>query len=295
MHELIPIYILITLVILCLAGAVVIKIKGEKGALEKGKPDFIDRIVQKKQRSLNQKAGGFQLKTYLILFFVSPVFVTAFIYLLTTNLTISMVLGLLGFAVPECLIRFMAKKQQRLFDERYARALRTLASCLRSNMTIQQAVDETCKNVFIHESIRAGFRQISTDLQVGLSVREAFGRFADATGSTDARDVTAAIAMQNEVGGNEAYVISSISQNITDRIMARKEIKALFADTNVMIWVMDIMPPLIAVGLYFAAPQYILPYFSSPLMTLLFIGLFAVTVIGSVIIRRMAKSAKEGA
>lgn len=239
-------------------------------------------------------AGGFSFKNYVLLMIGIPLLIGVVFWLFTANLTMSVILALFGLAAPEVYIRVTAKKQQRLFDERYARALRAMASALRSNQTIQQAVDEVGQNVFIHESIREGFRQISSDLRVGLPVKEAFERFAEQSGSKDAKDVASAIAMQNEVGGNEAQIISSVSQNISERIMVRKEIKSLFADTSVMILVMDIMPVIVLIGLYFGAPQYITPYFESPLMTMLFVGLIAVTMVGSVIIRRMARSAKEG-
>jgi len=225
----------------------------------------------------------------------SPIMIGLVFWMFTANLAMSVILALFGLAAPEVYIRVTAKKQHRLFDERYARALRSMASALRSNQTIQQAVDEVGQNVFIHESIREGFRQISSDLRVGLPVKEAFERFAEQTGSNDAKDVASAIAMQNDVVGNVAQIISSVSQNISDRIMVRKEIKSLFADTSVMILVMDIMPVIILIGLYFGAPQYITPYFESPLMTMLFIGLITVTMVGSFVIRRMARTAKEGA
>jgi len=226
--------------------------------------------------------------------FGAPLMIGLVCWLFTMNLSLSLILAPLGLVVPEVWVRMTAQKQKKLFDERYARALRSMASSLRSNQTILQAIDDVCTNTFIHESVREGFRRISSDLKVGISVRKAFNRFAEQCGSKDARDVAAAIAMQHEVGGNEAQVISNISQSINDRIMARKEIKALFADTTVMITVMDIMPVVILIGLYFGAPQYITPYFSSPMMTILFIGLIVVTLVGSFVIRRMARSAKEG-
>ena len=294
--NLLPALILtLSAVIFCVAVVAIILIRSKKYLLAKEEPDFIETAIKKKKQSLKAVTGGFSFKTYLILMFGSPVMIGLVFWLFTQNLTLSSIIALLGLAVPETYIRITAKKQRRLFDERYARSLRAMASALRSNQTIQQAVDEVGDNVFIHESIREGFRQISSDLRVGLPIKEAFERFAEDTGSNDAKDVAAAIAMQNEVGGNEAQVISSVSQNISERIMVRKEIKSLFADTSVMILVMDLMPVIILIALYFGAPQYITPYFESSLMTMLFIGLIAVTMVGSVIIRRMARTAKEGA
>jgi tight adherence protein B len=286
---------MLTAVILCATAAVIIQIRSKKPLLSKEEPDFIETAIQKKKQSLKAITGGFSFRNYILLMIFSPLMICLVFWLFTANFIMSIIFALFGLAVPEAYIRITAKKQKRLFDERYARALRAMASALRSNQTIQQAVDEVGQNFFIHESIKKGFRQISSDLRVGLPVKEAFERFAAETGSNDAKDVAAAITMQNEVGGNEAQIISSVSQSISERIMIRKEIKSLFADTAVMILVMDIMPIIILAGLYFGTPQYITPYFESPLMTMLFVGLITVTVVGSIIIRRMARVAKEGA
>ena len=295
MNNLPALILLLAAAILCVSTAVIIQIRSKKPLLIKEEPDFIEIAIRKKKKSLKAIAGAFSFRNYILLMTGVSLIIGLVFWLFTANLTMSLVLALFGLAAPEVYIRVTAKKQRRLFDERYARALRAMASALRSNQTIQQAVDEVGQNVFIHESIREGFRQIASDLRVGLPVKEAFERFAADTDSNDAKDVAAAIAMQNEVGGNEAQIISSVSQNISERIMVRKEIKSLFADTSVMILVMDIMPMMILIGLYFGAPQYITPYFETPLMTILFIGLIAVTMIGSLIIRRMARTAKEGA
>lgn len=252
-------------------------------------------FVLKKREKLKDTGGGFPFRCYAALMVCCPLISGLLTYVLCREIMVALLIAFVCLMLPDIAVKMMAKRQKALFESRYARALRSLASALRSNMTIQQAVEDTCQNIFIHESVRAGFRQIASDLKVGISVKDAFERFAKHTGSRDAWDVAAAIAMQNEVGGNEAYVVSSIAQNINDRIMLRKEIKSLFADTDVMIFVMDIMPVAMIAGLYFYAPQYIMPYFESSLMTLVFFGLLAVMMAGTFVIRRMARSAKEGA
>jgi tight adherence protein B len=295
MNLIITLILFLAVAVICVSAAVIIQIRSKKSLLIKEEPDFIEEIIQNKKKSLMAVSGGFSFRNYILFMAGAPVLIGLVFWMFTSNFPMSIIFSLIGLSAPEIYIRVTNKKQKRMFDERYARALRSMASALRSNQTIQQAVDEVGKNVFIHESIREGFRQISSDLQVGIPVKEAFERFAGNSGSNDAKDVASAISMQNEVGGNEAQIISSISQNISDRLMVRKEIKSLFADTSVMILVMDIMPVIILAGLYYGTPQYITPYFESPLMTMIFISLIAANIIGSFIIRRMARIAKEGA
>lgn len=294
MKEMIPVYFLLAGTVLCVAVAVILKLRDNKSAVGVPERDFIDTFVDSKKKMLKTVGGGFPFRYYALLMALCPIIIGIAIYMLSKDYLAVLFAALASLLLPDLLVRFLAERQKSLFESRYARALRSMASALRSNMTIQQAVEDTCNNAFIHESVRIGFRQIASDLKVGIPVKDAFERFAKKSGSKDAWDVAAAISMQNEVGGNEAFVVSNISQNINDRIMMRKEIKSLFADTDVMIFVMDIIPIAIIIGLYFYAPQYITPYFEDSLMTLLFFGLLAVMLVGTFVIRRMARSAKEG-
>lgn len=294
MKEIMPVYFFVAAAVFCIAAAIILHLKSMKRIVGNPEMDFIDDLVTRKKEKLKRAGGNFPFRYYASLLVFCPLFGGTLAYLLFRDFAIAMLIAMVCLILPDVFVRVMANRQKALFERRYARALRSLASALRSNMTIQQAVEDTCHNIFIHESVRVGFRQIASDLKVGISVKDAFERFAKYTGSQDAWDVAAAIAMQHEVGGNEAYVVSNIAQNINDRIMLRKEIKSLFADTDVMIFVMDLMPVAIIVGLYFYAPQYIMPYFENSLMTLLFFGLLAVMAAGTFVIRRIARSAKEG-
>ena len=171
-------------------------------------------------------------------------------------------------------------------------ALRSLASGLRSGLTVEQAVESVGQNAFLDENIRASFRQIAADVRVGIPMAEAFKAFADESGSKDAEDVAAVIAMQSQVGGSEAEVITTIVQNINNRIMTRNEIKAVFADTDMLILIMDFMPFVTFAILYFGARQMIQPFFDSPAMTFVLIGIMIFTVVGSFVVRKISKSAK---
>ena len=52
-----------------------------------------------------------------------------------------------------------------MFEERYCRALRQLASSLSVGLTIRQAVSDLCTNPFIHSSIVAEFKQIDAEIK----------------------------------------------------------------------------------------------------------------------------------
>lgn len=293
MNEYIPIITLITLSFLCIAVAVIVAIRSKKNLLVKEK-DMIDDFTEKKKRKLGDAVGGMSFKLYMILLVGLPILVGGVAFIFMENKAIALLLGLTMIFVPEAISKFMSAGQKVKYEERYARALRVLSSCMRSQMTIQQAVDDVCQNPFVHDTVKDGFKQISADLQIGIKVDEAFKRMADDSGSIDAKDVASAIAMQSMVGGTDGQVIETLADNIAQRISLRKEIKSIFAQTEVMVTFMDFAPFIVILLMYFGAPQFMAPYFESWWMTLIFFGLIAFTVLGSFIIRLSLKNAKRG-
>lgn len=257
--------------------------------------DFITVLKDKKQKKLESSHSILSLPMYVSLLLLLPFAFGILSYcLLKEHKPLCLLFAAAGAFVPDLLILITKRKQTEQFEQRYGQALRAFSSCLRSGMTIQQAVTDVSKNNLIHETIREGFRQIDSDIKFGIPAETAFMRFAVNSGSKDAEDVASAVAMQSQVGGSEAVVIGNIAQNINERILINKEVKAMFADTNILILVMDFLPAIIVGAIYAAAPQYIAPYFESFWMTMLFIGLLAITFIGSFVARAISKRAKEG-
>lgn len=245
--------------------------------------DIINHFIRKKELNLRKNELSMKISTYMAVLICSPIIIGVLCYIATQNALFTVILSVAGFFVPEGIVYFMKYKANREFEERYARSLEQLASSLKAGMTILQAVQEVAENKFIHESIREKYRKMSTDLQMGISVTEAFKNFAEGTANQDATDVAVAIDIQNEVGGHEAEVIMSIAKDIHDRIMLRHEIKSLFSGTSSMVYIMDVLPILVIVFLSITNASYLKFYTSSPLNMGLFCVIIVFCVTGSII------------
>lgn len=294
LSDLIPIILLVGIAFTMFAVAAILKIRSKKSLLIETEADFIDEFIEKKKRKLNASFGGITWKTYVALIILCPIGAALLGFIVMENKAFCIVFAFAGLFVPEIAVRIMAKKQRKKFDEKYAMALRSLASGLRAGLTIEQAIENVGRNSFLEESIRTGFKQIASDIKFGIPMEEAFRNFAAESGSKDAYDVAAVIAMQSKVGGSEALAISTIVQNISNRIMTRNEIKALFADTDMLVLIMDFLPFILFAVFYFGAPQMLEPFFASIPMTMLLVGIMIFTVAGSFVIHKISKSAKEG-
>lgn len=293
-QELIPIIALIGVALAALAVAIILKIRSKKSLLIEQKSDFIDDIIERKKRQINANIGGISWGTYTAMMVLAPIALGLLGFIVMEHKSLCVVFALVGLFVPEFVLRFSVKRQQKKFEEKYAMALRSLASGLRAGLSIEQAIDNVGQNPFLEAKIRNGFRQISADLKFGIPLEESFMNFAEESGSKDAYDVAAVVSMQAKVGGSEATAIGTIVQNISNRIMTRNEIKAMFADTDMLVLIMDFLPVGLFLVLYFGAPEMIAPFLASTGMTILLIGILAFSVVGSFVIHKISKSAKEG-
>lgn len=161
-------------------------------------------------------------------------------------------------------------------------------------MSIVQAVDDVANCTLLHDSMRKKYAQISSDIMMGITVGEAFRRFADGTGSPDAQDVAIALDVQNEVGGHEAEVVQEIADNIHERIMTRQEIKSIFSSTTSMVWIMDFIP--IGVILFFSITNksYVDVFFGNYIYTGILVGMIIMMIIGSIINHILVRKIGKG-
>lgn len=111
----------------------------------------------------------------------------------------------------------------------------TLAASLKAGLSIQQAVEELCLSKFVDEDMKVLYRNINSQIKMGVKVDKAFADFAEETQSVDARDVASAISLQEEIGGNEAETIETVARTIADRLDNKTTIKSLMTDSKMMI------------------------------------------------------------
>jgi len=255
--------------------------------------DFISKFSRKKQDSLERKPWAMKYGTYKALAILCSAICGISAFLLSKNFLLMVASGCIGLLIPECIIIIKGNASKADFESRYATSLKQLVAGLKSGLSIHQAVENVCSSPFIHDSVKADYEILDADLKLGISVDEAFQRMAERVELSDAKDVAMAIRMQAEVGGREAATIEAISKNISDRIMLRKEVKTLFAGSNMTVLAMDFAPFLVVMFMYVSVPGYLTPFFASNTMIALFVGLLLFMGLGSIVVHNTIKRMKK--
>lgn len=278
--------------ICCIALFAIINIRRKKvsddsaiGAVQN--IDFLDILTNHKRLELQKHPWNMSFETYKAIGTICGILFAVVAYVFSSSVLYGALAGIVGILLPEFLVKLQNSKQKTNFEERYARGLRQLAAGLKSGLSIHQAVDDVAHSPFVHDRIRKEFQQLSAELQLSVPIQQAFENFANRVQCQDAMDVTIAIKLQTKVGGREAEVIEGIAENISARLMLRKEISSMFAGSNATILTMDILPFIIIAFLFIAAPGYMAPYYSSSLLLAMLIVLLVFMGLGSFVIHKI--------
>ena len=194
---------------------------------------------------------------------------------------------LLGFMMPDILVKLRKGSENMKFETRFVRALSQMASSLHSGMTVEQAIDSVVNCELLHKSVREDFQLLSSKMKLGIPISQAFYEFAEITESKDAKDVATAITIMTDVGGDAGVAIEKIQKNIEDRLLYRKKRESMMTESRLIVIVSDIMPLLILTGIYVFMPGAIQSFFESGMMMVIFIGIIALLLVGSIVVHKM--------
>ena len=87
--------------------------------------------------------------------------------------------------------------------------------------------------------------------------------------------------------------ISAREADIRERIMMRKEIKTLFASTNIMVRFMNFLGPGITLFMALFVPDIVSMYFASPMGLMIFIGLLGMMMIGILVNHKLTRKFQQ--
>lgn len=285
--EFLHIYLLVAAAIACLTAILVTKVIQKETLLPGNTPTFIQKYLDKLNRDLERSRIGITVQQYMALQIGCPAFLAFLSYFVTSDRTLMLVLILLGAMTPGMLLTLQKGSADKKFEDRFVRALAQMASSLHSGMTVEQAIDSVVNCELLHDDIRDDFRMLASQMKLGASISDVFFDFAKRTGNKDVYDVATAITIMTAVGGDAGEAIEKLQKNIEDRLMYRKKRESMMTESKIIAVFSDVMPILILIGTYAFMPATIHAYFESTIMTISFIVIISVLLIGSLIVHRM--------
>lgn len=202
----------------------------------------LDKFEFAKKLDYKLKQAGIPLfgAEFIVIAIIGAVLGTILIYVITLNMTIAPLAGLMIPLMMWLAVVMRINNRQKAFTEQLGDCLTTVANALRAGYSFQQAMDVVAKEM--EPPISSEFERMSTDVAMGVTLEDAMEQMNKRVGSADFDLVVTAVLIQREIGGNLAQILDTISETIQERIRMKREIKALTAQGRFSAIVLLMLP-----------------------------------------------------
>ena len=233
-----------------------------------------------------QKAGIPLLGTeFLILLGISAVLSAVIVFAVTKKLFAGVLVAVVVVVAEWVYVLLKISRREAAFTNQLGDCLMMVANAMRAGFSFLQAMDLVAKEM--EPPISAEFKHVMRDINLGASVERALDDMDKRVSSPDFSLVVTAVLIQQQVGGDLAHILDTISDTIQDRIRMRREIHTLTSQGRMSGYVLGVLPFALGAFISVVNPGYIEPLFTERLGQIA-IGIAVVMVIiGFIIIQRI--------
>jgi tight adherence protein B len=263
---------------------------GEPGGSGLAKTAFVKRAVAITEQMAEKQGllvraeaalerGNLPLRAGEALFFYVMVVVVATLIplLLTQNLLVGLLTGVLGAIIPLMVVSQIARRRRKSFMSQLPDTLSLLSGTLKAGYSLMQGVEAVSQEVA--EPMGLELRRVVTESRLGRPLEESLEASADRMDSPDFAWAVMAIRIQREVGGNLAELLLTVADTMVARERLRRDVAVLTAEGRVSAYMLAAMPPILAGVMYVLNQAYVSTLFTEALG----IGMVILAVISMVV------------
>lgn len=232
-----------------------------------GRGEAVPKKVRKKKSSRGRRrfaqtlmgelqAAGVMMRpeefatVWLVLSFVP----SGLLALLTGNALVAGAAALAGISAPPIYVNKHKKKRITAFEHQLGDALVTMCNCLRSGLTLGQAIENI--SIDMGEPISKEFARVCTEVKYGSTLESALNSLSERIGSDDLSLAVTAINIQRQTGGNLSEILAGISDTIRARVKLRADVKVVTASGRASGIVIGVLPIALGFIIYLVNPDY---------------------------------------
>ena len=222
---------------------------------------------------------------FLALLLLSAVFIGAIGAVITKKWYAGILAAIIIMAVEYIYVLVRIDRRSTSFTNQLGDCLMMVANALRAGFSFLQAMDMISKEM--EPPISEEFQHVMRDIGLGATVERALDDMDKRVGSPDFSLVVTAVLIQQQVGGDLARILDTISETIQDRIRMRREVKTLTTQGRMSGWVLILTPIALALFMVSSDPHYLDPFFNHPIGQMIFAGTIIMEIIGAIVIKRI--------
>ena len=233
-----------------------------------------------------QKAGIPLLGTeFLTLLAFSALLTGLFASVITRKLFAGVLVALVVAMAEWIYVLLRTNRREAAFTNQLGDCLMMVANAMRAGFSFLQAMELISKEM--EPPISDEFKHVMRDISLGATVERALDDMDKRVSSPDFSLVVTAVLIQQQVGGDMAHILDTISDTIQDRIRMRREVRTLTAQGRMSGWVLAVLPFGLAALLSVISPSYMEPLFTERIGQIAICGAVLMVLIGFFVINRI--------
>ena len=190
-----------------------------------------------------------------------------------------------GFGLPRWILRSMTRRRQAKFLLEFANSIDIIVRGIKSGLALSD-----CLQIIARESpepVRGEFADLIEQQRVGVPLSDAFERMYERVPLQEVNFFAIVIAIQNQIGGNLAEVLSNLAQVLRDRFRVQAKVRAFSAEAKASAAIIGALPPLVILAMFLTSPDYISILWHDKLGNIMLIGSAIWMLIGVLVMRKM--------
>ena len=233
-----------------------------------------------------QQAGGPLLGTeFVLLLAISAVAMGLIAVFATKKWYAGILAAILIVAVEYVYVLVRIERRSSSFTNQLGDCLMMVANAMRAGFSFLQAMEMISKEM--EPPISDEFKHVMRDIGLGATVERALDDMDKRVGSPDFSLVVTAVLIQQQVGGDLAQILDTISETIQDRIRMRREVKTLTTQGRMSGWILILTPIAMALFMTSSDPNYLDPLLKNPSGQMILAATIIMEIIGAIMINRI--------
>ncbi|UFJ40579.1 type II secretion system F family protein [Brevibacillus humidisoli] len=282
-------------VIIGLSAAIVMLPKRMLGRQVMGEHTAVHALLRQRKSAaerfawwLEKRRAGFSAVQYLLLCLLSGGGTYYVSLLILQSWWMSLPTFLAGILICERLIGIRQAKRIERFEEGNIRALRIMASSLRTSPSYRKAFEMIACSPYVPKDVRTEYARIVELVSGQVPLEAALQDLQARTGSGDIGYLATIVLVQRDSGGDMAKTLDLAASSILRRKQLQRRQRAAMSQLLAQVNLLSTMPFLFVITLYLNNPAHFEPLTQTIGGRLAVLGCFLSILLGGELIRFLA-------
>jgi len=248
---------------------------------------FLTRIpgIFKLDDIVRQAKVPYPLGVFLLLTAVAGV--TGFVvgYYFLQDRLFAALIALFSGAAPFFILQFKREARLNKFRKQFPESLDLIERALRAGHAFSSGMRMAAEE--FEDPLGPEFKETLEEINFGVGTADALRHLAHRIDCPDLNFFVVAVILHQEIGGNLAEIVESISSLIRERFKFQDRVKALTAEGKLSAVTLILIPIFILIYLRFSSPDYINLLFTREVGRLMLGGASVMLVIGVFVMKRI--------